>query len=1479
MPTPTPIKPLWDNPEKTVVLFEAWVEAMGHYFLLARRRNAQGVAVNFDEAEKRALALIIGGPEIKSLFETVAGQVIAGDNAVTFDVAVTASRAALRGRLNETSLVYTLNKMEQGSQAFAAWYPKVMEAAKRIDWDNYNLETACKNVLIFNCESDKLRMKAIAENLDYNDFIRAGIAIENSATKAKTMGAEGVKSVKDEEVKRLEDREKKEIKRCKTCGRVAHQRGQTCFALKLTCHQCSKVGHLKAVCRKKKPERVKYLSNSSEGTEEEPVRRVKKKKKKKKKTVPQTDSDSDESVSKINEIQSVKHGEEAKEGPWTSLKVNDKEVGFTIDSGVKRNLLNRKDWLRVAGTTTATQTNKRFTPYGMNTQLPIHSKATVSLQAKNGAKVETEVFIVESEHVDSLLGRDDGIRLGIIKLCPEGQKRAKQIEKEVQQKKNEIAWLRLAKKIEREEGERFSGGRCQTEVDHDIQVILARHSQLFQGLGRVKKQEVDIQLKPDASPKIQPRRPIPIHYMDKLKKKVEELKREGVIEGPLQGPLEPGSYVSNPVVTAKRWSSEEIRLNLDLSDANADIVMSAHPIPTPEELRHEFREADTFTSIDANQMFQQWMIAINKRKLFTFRTPWGLYRYVRLPSGVNCASHECNNNFRAIVEGLEGIVQIQDDVVVYGKGKQHDERLEKLLARIEEWGITLRKEKCHWGRPEVLWFGKVYSKAGVSMDPAKTEVIRKLPPPQSAKEVRSFLQMAQFNSEFLHPKQDGKGKETNYAELTKPLRDAANAGTAFKWTIKCQEAFERIKELMASDKVLEHFHPERPTKVYVDFSDEGVSATLAQGREISREDSKQLKRVGARVEKLKKQWVEWRPVTHVSRSLGKAERGYASVEGESLAVVYGVWRLRRYLWGAEFTVAGDHKPLLAHYNSNKVSPHRVTRHKMKLQGFTFQLEWEPGSQNPTDYPSRHPLAVDEQLETDREEHCCGDDDENIVSSILLDDMPEAISISKVEEEIKRDPVLCQVREAITNRTRCPSGTNFAPYKKLYDELVVEQGVVIRGQRVVVPQGLIQDCVELAHRGHLGPAATIAALREKVWFPNMKVTVDMFVETCIPCQAAEKRTKQPPMEIIPLPQQVWHTVHADYKGPVGGQFYLHVVIDGYTRFAEVDITSSTGGEELMPKMDKIWATHGIPAKLISDNGPPYCSHEFEQYCRRMGIKHRPITETHSQSNALAERFMKRLVRVIHTAGAEGRDPRREVFKFVLNYNSSIHSSTGKAPAELLMKRPMKTLLPGLPDKADTRMDKEVRERDKKKKLYNKEQHDRRTKAKEQVVQSGDRALIKQRKTTVKPPWDPQPFTVDKVSKRRLHLVREDGSKRKRDLGDVKVIKKRQEKKRMARTRREVEGDLDFDMEKINNHWNNIVDPPMEVIPAPVVLEVIPPPVAPQPAPRHIPREQWLGRGAPAPLSRAILQPLPQPARGEPPQQGGEMIAGPDRLVTT
>ena len=92
--------------------------------------------------------------------------------------------------------------------------------------------------------------------------------------------------------------------------------------------------------------------------------------------------------------------------------------------------------------------------------------------------------------------------------------------------------------------------------------------------------------------------------------------------------------------------------------------------------------------------------------------------------GVSSASSECHERIRLMVEGLEGVQQIKDDIVVHGHGDEHDTRLRALLERLEEFNITLRKEKCKFGVSEVKWFGHIYSELGMAVDPERKEVIR-----------------------------------------------------------------------------------------------------------------------------------------------------------------------------------------------------------------------------------------------------------------------------------------------------------------------------------------------------------------------------------------------------------------------------------------------------------------------------------------------------------------------------------------------------------------------------------------------------------------------------------------------------------------------------------------------------------------------------------------------------------------------------------
>ena len=144
-------------------------------------------------------------------------------------------------------------------------------------------------------------------------------------------------------------------------------------------------------------------------------------------------------------------------------------------------------------------------------------------------------------------------------------------------------------------------------------------------------------------------------------------------------------------------------------------------MPIAEDLRHRFKG-----SVEA---FHQFPFDEESKNLFAFYTPWGLYRYETLVMGVPTASSKCQEKTRILLEGLDGVQQIQDDVVIHGAGKQRDQRLQAVLERLQTTEMTLRKEKCHFGVSEMLWFGNTFSKQGMSPDPVASQPHQQGPHP------------------------------------------------------------------------------------------------------------------------------------------------------------------------------------------------------------------------------------------------------------------------------------------------------------------------------------------------------------------------------------------------------------------------------------------------------------------------------------------------------------------------------------------------------------------------------------------------------------------------------------------------------------------------------------------------------------------------------------------------------------------------------
>ena len=199
-----------------------------------------------------------------------------------------------------------------------------------------------------------------------------------------------------------------------------------------------------------------------------------------------------------------------------------------------------------------------------------------------------------------------------------------------------------------------------------------------------------------------------------------------------------------------------------------------------------------------------------------------------------------------------------------------------------------------------------------------------------------------------------------------------------------------------------------------------------------------------------------------------------------------------------------------------------------------------------------------------------------MNRVIEDLFPEAITIDKLRHATAIDPKLLLLKEDILSNKYCRK--TVLQYKQMFEELPYINGVIMRGNRSVIPDSLQANCIATAHEAHQGASKTLSYPRESCWFPNMKILVDEYIETCIPCLASDSNTRPEPMKPNVLPDRPWQNLHADFKGPIGSKYYLHVLIYQFSKYPEVDIVSSTSFSKLEPQLDRILATHGVPDEI-------------------------------------------------------------------------------------------------------------------------------------------------------------------------------------------------------------------------------------------------------------------------------------------------------------
>lgn len=528
--------------------------------------------------------------------------------------------------------------------------------------------------------------------------------------------------------------------------------------------------------------------------------------------------------------------------------------------------------------------------------------------------------------------------------------------------------------------------------------------------------------------------------------------------------------------------------------------------------------------------------------------------------------------------------------------------------------------------------GFIVNGKGIHKTKDKVNAVQSAKVPENVKELQSFLGLITFYGNFIQ----------NLATIAHPLYNMLNKDVKWNWTKECQKSFERIKAEVTSPTFLVHYQMDLPVKLVCDASNIGLGAVLAHVMPDGTE----------------------KPIAFASRVLNKAERNYSQIEKEALALVYGVKKFHMYPYGRKkFTLVTDHEPLLMTLDPKASLPAlvaaRLQRWAIILAAYDYNIEYRPTSKmGNADTLSR--LPVDKP-----EEH-----DESI---LLISAYNLPVTIKEIAQGTKKDPVFMKVVQSLTTgRDICVDDVNCKPYKEIRNELSVTQDCILRGSRVVIPNALRSRVLSEIHADHQGIVRSKSIARTYVWWPGVDRDIENLVKKCMNCALQQNNPKQTRMHPWELPRYPWQCVHIDFAGPFLGYSYL-ILVDAYSKWPEVIPVQTTSSVVTIKSLMQIFATHGLPERIVTDNGPQFTSKEFKEFLNVNGIQHTLSATYHPSTNGEAERFVQTFKHNMKCRQANSGNVTSHIAKFLLSYRTTVHSTTGVTPSYLLMGRRIRSKL--------------------------------------------------------------------------------------------------------------------------------------------------------------------------------------------------------------
>jgi len=349
-------------------------------------------------------------------------------------------------------------------------------------------------------------------------------------------------------------------------------------------------------------------------------------------------------------------------------------------------------------------------------------------------------------------------------------------------------------------------------LQNELAATLEQYPTLFNGkLGKYEGQKIHLDLDPSIPPYRSRYYPVAHSQMAIFKNELDRLVRIGVLEKTGRAEWIAGTFIHPKKDGRVRWLS-------DFRALNKALKRKVYPLPRIGDILKRRRGYRYLTKLDISMQYYTFELDEESSELCTIATPFGLYRYRRLPMGIKVSPDIAQEIMEMVLDGIDGVEVYIDNIAIFSNNwEQHKKTLNEVLHRLQDAGFTINPLKCEWAVQETDFLGHWLTPEGIKPWQKKVDAILKMQPPTNTKQLRSFLGMVTYYRD-MWPRR---------SHILTPLTNLTGK-KQFQWTDECQKAFETMKALITTDALLAYPDHNLPFDIETDASDYQLGAVIKQ---------------------------------------------------------------------------------------------------------------------------------------------------------------------------------------------------------------------------------------------------------------------------------------------------------------------------------------------------------------------------------------------------------------------------------------------------------------------------------------------------------------------------------------------------------------------------------------------------------------------------------------------------------------------------